>query len=81
MDDNSLMALALVMAVPIAAIIGGIWLSAHKARLQIRAGSPEDQQQMQSLLDTARRMEQRIGYLESVLDTEAPGWRSRSGAR
>jgi phage shock protein B len=81
MDDNSLMALAFVMAVPITAILGGIWLTAHKARLRVQAGSPEDHQQMQHLLDTARRMEQRIGYLENVLDTEAPGWRSRSEAR
>jgi phage shock protein B len=31
-------------------------------------------------METAQRMEQRIGYLERVLDNEAPGWRSRSEA-
>jgi phage shock protein B len=81
MDDNSLAALCIVMAVPLAAIIGGIWLSARKAAAKAAAPSAEDQQQMQSLLETARRMEQRIGYLERVLDNEAPGWRGRSEAR
>jgi phage shock protein B len=81
MDENSLIGLAMVMAVPIVAIIGGVLLSMQKARLRLQGGSPEEQQQMHNLMDAARRMEQRIGYLESVLDSEAPGWRSRSGAR
>ena len=30
------------------------------------------------MLDRARRLETRIEYLERVLDTEMPGWRTRS---
>ena len=47
-----------------------------KARaLQAKAGA--DQPAVRELWDTARRMEERIGYLESVLDTEVPSWRVR----
>ena len=47
-------------------------------RLNVRA---DDGVATQELWETARRMETRIGYLETVLDTEVPGWRSRSEAR
>ncbi len=43
--------------------------------------SKEDGTATQALWETARRMETRIGYLETVLDTEVPGWRSRSETR
>ena len=46
-----------------------------------RAKSAVAQAGTQELWETARRMETRIGYLETVLDTEVPGWRSRSEAR
>jgi phage shock protein B len=37
-----------------------------------------DQAQMHTLMETAQRMERRIESLEMLLDTEVPGWRSRS---
>ncbi|HTZ70770.1 MAG TPA: hypothetical protein VMB71_08995 [Acetobacteraceae bacterium] len=40
--------------------------------------SPVEQQQLVTLSETARRMERRIESLEMLLDTESPGWRSRS---
>jgi phage shock protein B len=40
--------------------------------------TPADQAQMQTLYETAQRMERRIESLEMLLDTEVPGWRSRS---
>jgi phage shock protein B len=45
------------------------------------ATSGQDAAATEGLWDTARRMETRIGYLEQVLDTEVPGWRSRSEMR
>lgn len=42
------------------------------------AGSAADQSQVQALYETAQRMERRIESLEMLLDTEVPGWRSRS---
>ena len=47
-------------------------------RLNVRA---DDGAATRDLWETARRMESRIGYLETVLDTEVPGWRSRSETR
>jgi phage shock protein B len=43
--------------------------------------SAAEHQDLTTLRDAARWMEQRIENLERVLDTEAPGWRSRSGSR
>ena len=40
-----------------------------------------DQQELVALRDAASWMEKRIDNLESVLDTEAPGWRARSATR
>jgi phage shock protein B len=40
-----------------------------------------DPQQIVALSETARRMERRIESLEMLLDTEVPGWRTRSGMR
>ena len=40
--------------------------------------SPGEQQQLVTLSETARRMERRIESLEMLLDSESPGWRSRS---
>ncbi len=45
------------------------------------AATTQDSGATQGLWDAARRMEERIGYLETVLDTEVPGWRNRSSVR
>jgi phage shock protein B len=75
MDDN---------LIPLAAILLPVFII-----LAVRlTGRPRgtgvagpDQQQMLALTETARRMERRIESLEMLLDTEVPGWRSRSGVR
>ncbi len=79
MSLTDTLALALIM-LPVLAIICGATVVIVR-RQSHRGTSPEDQAQMQALGNTARRMEQRMGYLENVLDTEAPGWRSRSESR
>ena len=43
-----------------------------------RQASPQDLAQQQALMAAAERMERRIDSLESLLDSELPGWRSRS---
>ena len=47
----------------------------------LAAAESQDSTATKGLWDTARRMEERIGYLEQVLDTEVPGWRNRSNVR
>jgi phage shock protein B len=81
MSLTDTLALALIMLPVLALICGVTVVIMRRQSLRHRGTSPEDQAQMQALGDTARRMEQRMGYLESVLDTEAPGWRSRNEAR
>jgi len=54
-----------------------IYLSYRTKWMAMRQAAPQTTQEMQALWDTARRMESRIGYLENVLDTEAPGWRQQ----
>jgi phage shock protein B len=78
MDKTAIIIVALVMSPALIGIIGGMLLSYRKQVLKTRMGGAGDPQQMQALLDTAQRMESRIGYLERVLDNEAPGWRGRS---
>ncbi|HZT52061.1 MAG TPA: envelope stress response membrane protein PspB [Stellaceae bacterium] len=62
-------------------VVAPIWIVAHYLThwRRSRKLSAEDERSMGELYDTARRMEGRIAALERVLDTEAPGWRTRSG--
>jgi phage shock protein B len=86
MGDDSMsltdtLALAILMF-PVTAMICGTWVMiVRRQSAKYRGLSPEDQAQMNGLTETARRVEQRVGHLENILDTEAPGWRSRSDAR
>jgi len=43
-----------------------------------KSPNPQDQAQTEALMATAQRMERRIDSLEMLLDSELPGWRSRS---
>lgn len=56
---------------------GILWILLRHGRAQ-RAQPQEDPAQTQALWETAQRMERRIENLEMLLDSELPGWRSRS---
>jgi phage shock protein B len=75
MDDNET-AVAIVALVFTPAILFVIYL--FRALERKRQGSPQDVAQTQALMDAAGRMERRIESLEMLLDSELPGWRSRS---
>ncbi len=77
MSITELLGMAMVMTPVLVAVLGAILLALRRQSLAQRGVSPQDQE----LMACARRMEQRMSYLETVLDTEAPGWRSRSEAR
>ena len=72
--------LFLVCLTAIVALCVGLPMVLHYRTkgMALRAAQGGAGADMQGLWDTARRMETRIGYLEAVLDTEVPGWRSRS---
>ncbi len=78
-DIAAISVTALVMGPVMMIVIIGMILSHRKKMATLAGPGPDEYRAMQSLEETARRMEQRISYLERVLDTEAPGWRSRSG--
>ncbi len=63
-------------------IVAPIWIVAHYLTRWRRSRklSGEDEKTLGQLFDEARRMEARIVSLERVLDAEAPGWRTRTGA-
>ncbi len=76
------MILAIVMSPAILAIVLGTIRDyrVKVLKLQLAAGQAPGQadlQAMHQLAETAQRLEQRVGYLERVLDAEAPGWRAR----
>jgi phage shock protein B len=75
MDDNTVAVIAILMPVLIVLVVR------LTGRRKDSGASVADQQQMVALTETARRMERRIESLEMLLDTEVPGWRSRSGVR
>jgi phage shock protein B len=56
-------------------------LAFRGGRRKDAGGTAADQQQMLVLSEAARKMERRIESLEMLLDTEVPGWRTRSGVR
>ena len=65
--------------VAIVAILMPVFLVlAFRVKPRPGVGTAADQSQVQALYETAQRMERRIESLEMLLDTEVPGWRSRS---
>lgn len=61
-------------------IVMPLWLLLHYVT-RWRAGrglSAEDERMLGDLWQQARRLEDRIGTLETILDAEAPGWRTRA---
>jgi len=76
MDPNEagVAGMALVMAPAI------LWVFYRMQREKTQRGAADPAQQRQ-MWETAQRMERRIECLESLLDTEVPGWRSRSNLR
>ncbi len=77
--DDGFVAIAIVfMAVVMPLVIVFHYRTRWKA---MQGPSAADLQETLALREAAMRMEQRIENLESVLDSEAPGWRSRSGLR
>ena len=57
-----------------------IWLLLHYlTRWRASRGlSTEDERMLADLWKNARRLEERVATLETILDAEAPGWRTRT---
>lgn len=69
-----------VLAVLFLTIVAPIWIIAHYVTRwrSAKTLSADDEHMLAELWQSANRMETRINSLERILDTEAPGWRSRT---
>ena len=72
---------AFVLGVIFLVVVAPIWIIAHYLTRWRRSRklSIEDERSLGELYEAARKMEARLAALESVLDSEAPGWRTRVG--
>ncbi|GEO37105.1 phage shock protein B [Skermanella aerolata] len=68
-----------VLAVLFLTIVAPLWIIFHYVTKwrSARGLSAEDERMLADLWESAGRMENRIGSLEKILDSEAPGWRTR----
>jgi phage shock protein B len=64
------------------AVVAPVWIFMHYRSKQRSQGSlsEDERSELESLIGQAERMVERIETLESILDGETPGWRSRMGA-
>jgi phage shock protein B len=69
-----------VLAVLFLTIVAPLWIIFHYLTRwrTSRSLSANDERMLAELWESAQRMEGRIASLERVLDTEAPGWRSKA---
>jgi len=63
-------------------IVAPLWILMHYRSKQRARGelSAEERQLLETLAVRADRMAERVETLESILDDETPGWRSRLSA-
>jgi phage shock protein B len=76
---SHLLELLFVPAVLFMVIVAPLWLIFHYVtvwKTQRNAGRA-DPGAVNSMWETARRLENRVAALEKLLDAEAPGWRSK----
>ena len=79
--DNDFAIVAVVMIALVLIIVPAILLDYRMKSRRVQAESAsQDSNATTELWATARKMEERTGYLEAVLDTEVPGWR-KGGVR
>ena len=69
-----------VPAILFLVVVLPIWLLLHYlTRWRASRGlSTEDERMLADLWKNARRLEERVATLETILDAEAPGWRTRT---
>lgn len=60
--------------------VAPLWLILHYATARRRSAglSRDDERMLEELWQLAGRMESRVNALETILDTQAPGWRNKA---
>lgn len=61
-------------------IVAPLWIIFHYITKwkQSKGLTGEDEKMLQELWESAQRMESRINALETILEEERPGWRSKT---
>ncbi|MEO8715533.1 MAG: envelope stress response membrane protein PspB [Acetobacteraceae bacterium] len=74
---------AAVIVALLLVIVAPIWIVAHYATRwrTARMMSKEQERVLSDLWELAQGMERRVESLETILDSEAPGWRGRAQAK
>ena len=74
--------LGFILGLVFLTIVAPVWIIAHYLARWRRSRklSAADEKSLGEIYEIARRMEARVAALERVLDAEAPGWRTRTGA-
>ena len=74
---------AAVIVALLLVIVAPIWIVAHYATRwrTARMMSKEQERVLSDLWELAQGMERRVESLETILDSEAPGWRGRAHAK
>lgn len=69
-----------VPAILFLVIVAPLWLLLHYVTRwrSTRTLSAENERMLVELWESARRMEERVAALETILDAEAPHWRART---
>ncbi|ENY70544.1 envelope stress response membrane protein PspB [Aeromonas diversa] len=77
MED--LLGILMVPMVVFMVVVAPIWLILHyRAKGRLGEGLAEEERlQLHGLVSRAEKMQERVAALESILDSEVPGWRSR----
>ncbi|HET6588131.1 MAG TPA: envelope stress response membrane protein PspB [Oleiagrimonas sp.] len=60
--------------------IAPLWLILHYStkRRQAQSLSREDEKMLSELWELANKMESRVNSLETILDSQVPGWRNKA---
>lgn len=60
--------------------VAPLWLIMHYTtkRRQAQGLTREDEKMLSELWELANKMESRVNSLETILDTQAPGWRNKA---
>ena len=62
------------------AVVAPLWIIAHYITRwkSVKTLSSDEETMLSDLWESAAKMENRLNTLEQILDTEAPGWRTKA---
>lgn len=77
---EELLGILMIPMVVFMVVVAPIWLILHyRAKRRLGEGLAEEERaQLHALINRAEKMQERVSALESILDVEVPGWRSKA---